>query len=54
MMVNQLGTQVPNITPEMVQQYLESPESPLKLNDMIDGNLAKICEESNLTGITLK
>ncbi len=45
MFVNQLGGQFKSLTKETIQQYLESPQSPLKVNDMIEANLAKVCEE---------
>ena len=35
MLVSQLGGQFRSLTREMIQQYLESPESPLKINEMI-------------------
>ena len=50
MMVTQLGSQFQSLTPEMVQQYLDSPESPLKVNEMIEENLAKVCAEYDITG----
>ena len=49
-MAQQIALQMQSrqIDPEMVKGYLESPESPINVNENFEKNYRNVCEELNV------
>ena len=49
-MAQQIALQMQSrqIDPEMVKGYLESPESPINVNENFEKNYRNVCEELNI------
>lgn len=55
MMATNMATQMklPQIDPQMVKMYLDAPDSPLKIEESLEKNYAKVCESYETTCLLL-
>lgn len=50
LVASQIATQFKQITPDMIKGYLEGPESPIKISEMFEKNIIKVCQANGITG----
>lgn len=50
MVASQIAAQFKQITAEMIKGYLEGPESPVKVEEMLEKCVQKVAAKNNITG----